>query len=128
MYIHICSYVHVPCVCTYMLTYKKQDSCLHKIVTEARLISGGGRRAGYGLNVLVYVVSEAATRNGFRDHKFQKLSWGAPQTPLIYVLTIVLYNSLSNKSCSSTHDIVSPTPLTCPEICGYGASFCPYTL
>ena len=92
VYAHTCMY----------LTYKKQDSCLHKIVTEAHLISGSGRRAGYGLNVLVYVVSEAATRNSLRDHKFQKLSWGAPQTPLIYVLTIVLYNSLSNKSCSST--------------------------
>ena len=36
--------------------------------------------AGYGLNMLMYVVSEA-TRNG---HKFQKFSWESmyPQTPL----------------------------------------------
>ena len=52
---------------------------------------------GEGLNVLVYVVSEA-TRNSFRDHKITKIFLGEdPQTPLICVVTIVLYNSLSEQ-------------------------------
>ena len=65
---------------------------------KAHLIRGGGR-AGYGLNILVYVVPEA-TRNGFRDHKFSKFSWGASPYLCSYYYTIqfpvqqILYKNL----------------------------------
>ena len=72
--------------------------CAYAERTHLEVVVG---RAGYGLNMLVYVISEA-TRNG---HKFQKFSWESmhPQTPLIIcVVTIALCNSLSNKSCIKT--------------------------
>ena len=82
-----CSYVNAPCVCKYVpYVQKPKDSCLHKVMTKAHLIRGGGRRTGYGLNILV----SEATRNGFRDHKFQKLSWGSTPRLLLFVLYYII--------------------------------------
>ena len=51
------------------------------IMTKEYLIRGE-----YCLQTLAYVVSEI-TRNTFRDHNFQNWPEGAPQTPLIGVVT-----------------------------------------
>ena len=96
---YVATYMHPAYAHNLYVPYvqKPKDSCLHKIMIKAYLIRGGGR-AGYGLNILVYVVPEAI-RNGFRDHKFSNFPG---EHPLICVVTIILYNSLSNKSCIKT--------------------------
>ena len=93
-------YVHAPCVCTYVCTLCTETKrfLFAQNNDQSTLIRGGGRRAGYCLNVLVYVVSEA-TRNCFRDHKFKHFLEEHPQNPHLCSYT-VLYNSVADLGLS----------------------------